>query len=146
MYTLDTANTWTTLDTPFRRPVYDLVFTDSLTGYAVGDSGLVLKFKLPTVNVEGQALLPPDRFVLHQNYPNPFNPSTTISFDVPEESLVTIAVFDVLGREVRTLLHQRKEPGRHYVNFDGTGLASGVYVYSLKAGRFTAVRKMVLME
>lgn len=146
MYTLDTAHTWTTLDTPFRRPVYDLVFTDSLTGYAVGDSGIILKFKLPTVDVEEPALLLPRHFALHQNYPNPFNPATTISFDLPEESIVTLKVFDILGQEVQTLLHQRKEPGRHYVNFDGTALASGVYFYRLKAGQFTAVKKMMLAQ
>jgi photosystem II stability/assembly factor-like uncharacterized protein len=146
MYTLDTAHTWTTLDTPLRRPVYDLVFTDSLTGYAVGDSGMVLKFKLPTVHVAEPALLPPAGFALHQNYPNPFNPSTTISFDLPEQSVVTVKVFDVLGREVRTLLSQHKEPGRHYVSFDGRGLPTGVYFYSLHAGRFSAVRKMMLVE
>ncbi|MEK7671694.1 MAG: T9SS type A sorting domain-containing protein, partial [Bacteroidota bacterium] len=146
MYTRDTANTWTTLETPYRRPIYDLVFTDSSTGYAIGDSGMILKYSTSTVNVEENLLAAPISFALHQNYPNPFNPSTTISYDLPRESVVTLKVFNLLGEEVRTLVNQRKEAGRHLVNFDAEGLPSGVYLYRLQTETSTLSRKMLLLR
>lgn len=146
MYSVDTAHTWTTVETPRRRPVYDLVFTDSITGYAVGDSGIILKFKSGLVSVAETASGVPSGFVLHQNFPNPFNPSTTISFELPRVSDVIVKVMNVLGQEVRTLFAGRKEPGRHYVNFNGERMASGVYYYSIQAENFRAVRKMVLIR
>lgn len=146
MYSLDTAHTWTTIETPRRRPVYDLVFTDSLTGYAVGDSGIILKFKSGTVDVREDRHGAPSGFVLYQNYPNPFNPSTTISFDLPRASSVAVKVVNVLGQEIRTLVAGHKEPGRHYVSFNGEGLPSGVYYYSFQAESFHAVKKMILIR
>jgi len=146
MYTRDTANTWTTIETPYRRSIYDLVFTDSSTGYAIGDSGMILKYSASTVNVEENALAAPISFALHQNYPNPFNPSTTISYDLPRESVVTLKVFNLLGEEVRTLVNQRKEAGRHLVNFDAEGLPSGVYLYRLQTETSTLSRKTLLLR
>ncbi|MER3524799.1 MAG: hypothetical protein C4326_12310 [Ignavibacteria bacterium] len=153
MYSLDTAHTWTALDTPFRRPVYDLVFTDSLTGYAVGDSGTVLKFKKGTVNVAPSVLTPPSRFALHQNYPNPFGeaapsrqPSTTIAFDMPTENEITLSVFDILGRHVHTIIEKRMQPGQHFVTFESGTLPAGVYFYRLQTGGYSAVRKMLIVR
>lgn len=84
--------------------------------------------------------------MLAQNYPNPFNPSTTISFEVPEASAVTLGVFDVLGREVALLVEGRMGPGAHTVRFDADGLASGVYFYRLKVGDRTLTRQMLLSK
>ncbi|HXF99987.1 MAG TPA: T9SS type A sorting domain-containing protein, partial [Bacteroidota bacterium] len=146
MYSLDTAHTWTTIETPRRRPVYDLVFTDSLTGYAVGDSGIILKFKAPTVGVHEPAFGVPEGFRLYQNYPNPFNPSTTLSFDLPRASTVNLRVLNLLGQEVRTLISGRREAGRHYVPFDARDLPGGVYFVVLQADGFSAVKKMMLLR
>ncbi|MGC9092080.1 MAG: T9SS type A sorting domain-containing protein [Bacteroidota bacterium] len=85
----------------------------------------------------------PGSFALEQNYPNPFNPSTTISFDVPKQSHLRLAIYDVLGREVKTLVDEEKNPGRYSVTFDASNLPSGVYLYRLEAGSFSEVRKMV---
>lgn len=146
MYSLDTAHTWTTIETPRRRPVYDLVFTDSLTGYAVGDSGIILKFKAPTVGVHQPAFGVPEGVRLYQNYPNPFNPSTTLSFDLPRASTVNLRVLNLLGQEVRTLISGRREAGRHYVPFDARDLPGGVYFVVLQADGFSAVKKMMLLR
>lgn len=146
MYTTDTARTWTVIDTPHRRPIYDLVFLDSLTGFAVGDSGTILKYDPSPVDVvENPGLLPP-AYVLHQNFPNPFNPATTISFELPRESFVTLTVHNVLGEEVRTLLNERRSAGQHLLSFNAATLSSGVYFYRLTAGGFTGVKKMLLVR
>jgi len=99
---------------------------------------------------EGSSLLPV-RVVLAQNYPNPFNPGTSIQFDIPGRSPVTLEVMDLLGRRVVTLAEGTFEPGTHTVTWDGTGpggsaLASGIYVYRLQAGGAIASRRMLLLR
>ncbi len=88
----------------------------------------------------------PAAFALEQNYPNPFNPSTSIRFRVPEEGWVTLAVYDLLGREIATVVDGQKAPGSYAVEFDASGLASGLYVYRLTAGSYTQTRKMMLVR
>jgi photosystem II stability/assembly factor-like uncharacterized protein len=108
----------------------------------------------------------PTTFVLEQNYPNPFNPSTKIRYSLPSQSLdkaegrvgqpaiglagvgslVTLKVYDVLGREVRTLVNEKLEAGSHEMTFDATGLASGIYFYRLVVGNFTETKKLVLLR
>jgi hypothetical protein len=88
----------------------------------------------------------PEKFVLNGAYPNPFNPSTTINFAMPEAARVTLTVYDVQGRVVAEVIDGWREAGTHEVLFDGSGLASGVYVYKLKANQFSATAKMVLMK
>ncbi len=85
-------------------------------------------------------------FSLSQNYPNPFNPSTAISYQLSAGSMVTLKVLDVLGREVATLVDGYQSRGYHAVRFDGSGLSTGVYMYRLVAGAFTAHRKMLLIK
>lgn len=85
-------------------------------------------------------------YKLYDNYPNPFNPSTVISYQLPAVSHVSLDVYDVLGRLVKTLVDSRQTPGRHSVVFDGSGLASGVYFYRLTAPGFVQVKKMLLLK
>ena len=86
------------------------------------------------------------RYKLGDNYPNPFNPSTKIGFQIADFGLVTLKVYDVLGREVATLVDAVKQPGTFTVQFDAGNLASGVYYYRIQAGQFSAARKMLLMR
>ncbi len=88
----------------------------------------------------------PASFVLSQNYPNPFNPSTQIAFDIPAHGAVSLAVYDVLGREVAMLVRGDLNAGHYETRFDGTGRATGVYFYRLEAGGRSTVRKMLLMK
>lgn len=88
----------------------------------------------------------PQQFELQSAHPNPFNPVTTLSFSLPEASKVTLKVYDLSGREVAILVNGLREAGNHQVTFDGRNLASGVYVYQLTAGSFTASAKMILMK
>jgi len=85
-------------------------------------------------------------YELMQNYPNPFNPSTTIKFAMVKSGHATIKVYDVLGREVSTLLNEELSAGQHQVNFNASSLSSGVYYYTLKTGDFTSTRKMMLIK
>ena len=89
----------------------------------------------------------PTEVELNQNYPNPFNPSTTIQFGLPEQSAVSLEVFDILGRKVATLLNKEtRTAGRHSIRFDGRALASGVYLYRLRAGKSVIIKKLTLIK
>ncbi len=88
----------------------------------------------------------PSEFALMQNYPNPFNPTTAISYQLSAVARVTLTVYDILGRQVATLVDERQVPGAHTVDFDGSRFASGVYFYRLVAGDNVVTRKMVLMK
>ena len=85
-------------------------------------------------------------YSLEQNYPNPFNPSTTIKYQIPELSFVTIKVYDVLGNEITTLVNEEKPAGNFEVEFNASNLTSGIYFYRIQAGDFVETKKMVLMK
>lgn len=85
-------------------------------------------------------------FNLSQNYPNPFNPTTTIDFSLPERAVVSLKVFDALGREVTTLLNETREAGEHQVAFNASGLSSGAYYYTLRYGIASQTKKMILAK
>jgi aminopeptidase N len=85
-------------------------------------------------------------FRLEQNYPNPFNPTTTIRYELPASAFTTLQIFDVLGREVQTLVRARQEAGRYTINFDARHLPSGIYFYRLQSGKFSETKKMTLLK
>ena len=85
-------------------------------------------------------------YSLSQNYPNPFNPSTKIDYSIKEEGQVTLKVYDILGREIATLVNENKPAGNYTVEFNAANLPSGVYIYKLTAGKFTAVKKLILLH
>lgn len=85
-------------------------------------------------------------YSLSQNYPNPFNPSTTINFTLSKAGKTSIKVYDVLGRERAVLLDAVKEAGSHFVNFDASSLAGGIYFYKIQSGDYSETRKMMLIK
>ena len=99
-----------------------------------------------TVSVEEQTHERTGRFQLYQNYPNPFNPTTTIRFSLSQRQRVVLKIFDLLGKEIATLVAGDFDQGEHAVNFNGSGLASGVYLYRLQTGSFVEQKKLVLMR
>ncbi len=88
----------------------------------------------------------PSKFTLEQNYPNPFNPSTVINYQLPANCFVTLKVYDVIGRNVATLISERQNAGEHSAIFNGVGLPSGVYLYRLTAGNLSQTRKLMLIK
>lgn len=88
----------------------------------------------------------PEKYELSQNYPNPFNPSTKINYSIPEDSRVSIRIYDLSGKEVYTLVDEYKSAGYYSVNFNASSLSSGVYFYNINADKFTATKKMTLLK
>jgi hypothetical protein len=101
---------------------------------------------VPVVSVEESQSGVPTSSALSQNYPNPFNPSTTINYQLPTVNHVTLKVYDVLGREVATLVDEVKQPGTYSVQWDASEVASGVYYYRLTSGEFTQTKKLILLR
>ena len=93
----------------------------------------------------------PMAYTLYQNYPNPFNPTTKIKYDLPKDQIVTIAIYDVMGRNIRTFMNISQTAGYHSIHWDakndiGEGVAAGMYIYTIQAGEFRATKKMVLLK
>jgi hypothetical protein len=88
----------------------------------------------------------PDEYVLRQNYPNPFNPTTTIEFSLPQSGPTTLKVYDMLGREVATLVDENLTAGRYKTTWSAAEVASGVYVCRLRSGRYATSSRMVLLK
>jgi len=155
---------WSLHDVGVTKNLNALQFLDSLNGYIVGDSGTVLKTTnggLTFINQSSNSI--PDKFCLSQNYPNPFNPSTTIRFEVPvgaqytrlrngQVEPVQLRIYDILGREVTTLINEYLKPGSYEVSWDahiGGDAAiypSGIYFYRLIAGDYSETKRMVLVK
>ena len=93
----------------------------------------------------------PLKYILHQNYTNPFNPITTLQYDLPENGLVNVTVYDMLGRQVKTLINQTQEAGYKSVIWNATNdygkpVSAGIYLYQIQAGEYISTKKMVLLK
>ena len=134
---------------PFHGAVMHISFADTANGWAVTSDGEVLKYTPTPDQNNGET---PVAYLLSQNYPNPFNSSTTIRFELPEESLIELTVFDILGRRVRMVEGGKFPAATNEIHFDASGLASGVYFYRLTASGpdgsvlFQSVRKMMVLR
>jgi hypothetical protein len=129
---------WEPGDTP--------IFVNSPDGFKIAIVSQRINIYYIIVNVESSNSNTPEDFSLTQNYPNPFNPSTVISYRLPVNSNVKLKVYDVLGNEVATLVNEEKPTGEYEVEFDATGLPSGIYFYQLEAGNFIQTQKMLLLK
>jgi photosystem II stability/assembly factor-like uncharacterized protein len=139
---------WTQVHTPTGTQ-NDLDFpspSGCLTGWSVGTGGNIAKMSGTPVGISGNNNQIPNVYRLEQNYPNPFNPVTTISFSLPKSGFVELKVYDILGREVAVLVNEFKQTGNHSMDFDASGLASGIYLYTIKSGDFTDTKKMALIK
>ncbi len=115
--------------------------------YLPADSA-IMKFRSfqTGLDVEDDRTEPHSIPLLRKNYPNPFNPTTNMSFVIRHLSLVSLKVFDVLGKEVATLVNEMKQPGEYTIQWNGEGVPSGVYFYRIVAGEFTQTKKMVVLK
>ena len=125
----------------------DIVGGCGATGGSAGANRPNVCFVIITmINANNNTSIIPDKYSLSQNYPNPFNPVTRIKYDIPKQGLVTMKIYDVLGRKVTELVNEVKVPGSYIVDFDGTNLSSGVYFYKLETGTFSDVKRMMLIK
>lgn len=138
------------LDITARLTVSSLITWWVSASDGIASTGSADTFSLPTstgvVGVKDYRSGRPAEFALSQNFPNPFNPSTSIKFQLPSESHVKLTVYSLLGQEVAVLIDGKMTPGYKSVDFNPSGLPSGVYLYRLSAGSFTQVRKMLLVR
>ncbi|GBD87537.1 Ycf48-like protein precursor [bacterium BMS3Abin03] len=158
IYSLDSGSTWIHIPTPDSAAIYNLTFPDSLHGYAIGENGVILRYKPSIVNVVNTIVSTvPDNFMLYQNYPNPFNPATKIKFRIPlcpplkkgeseAEVFVTLKVYDILGKEVAAPVNDELAAGEYEITFDAKSLPSGIYFYRLRAGELMQTRKMLIIR
>ena len=106
---------------------------------------LFLNYNIGPVRIAGNSEVPLS-FSLEQNYPNPFNPVTHLGFGISKLGFVSLKIYDVLGKEVKTLVNEIKPAGYYDVVFDASGLGSGIYFYKLEAGNFTQTKNMLLVK
>jgi hypothetical protein len=125
---------------------WKLVITDTASGDSGTLTGWCLIITYSCISGGIQTIEIPNYYFLEQNYPNPFNPVTNIKFGIPETGNVRLVVFDILGREVTTLMNEHKNPGTYEVKFDASQLASGIYFYSLQTERVTETKRMLLVK
>jgi len=153
-YTSDGGKTWTPqLDSLMHyRFIKIIVLKKYKTAYVLGINlsnfnATLLRADLSKISsVEKNNETIPKEFYLYQNYPNPFNPTTVINFSLPQEMHVTLKVYDILGQEIAVLVNQLKPAGEHKALFNAKELPSGVYIYSLKSGTYSSVKKMLLVK
>ena len=123
--------------------IFYVIATETMSG--IIDTGIVV-ITTDTHVEDAQTAKLPQEFALSQNYPNPFNPETTIQFAVKERCEVILKLYDILGREVRTVIQEQMAPGVYRRRFNARGLSTGVYLYRIQMRDFVAVRKMVIMD
>jgi len=147
LVTTNGGQKWDLTGTPQQSNIYDIAFSSSRNGWAVGNNGVILKYNSELVGIADDInSVNPNNFILHQNYPNPFNPKTVINYELQGTGNAKLKVFDVLGNEVAELVNEKQNAGNYSVEFDGSGFASGIYFYKLTAGEFSETKRMVLLK
>ncbi|MFZ1517511.1 MAG: YCF48-related protein [Ignavibacteriaceae bacterium] len=146
--TTDGGNSWYNQESGTTEDLNSVYFINADTGFICGMNGSLLYTTdgggvISSVENRNNQLT---NYSLLQNYPNPFNPSTTISYQLPKTGNVSLKVFDVLGKEIATLVNEEKPSGSYNVEFNVYGLASGIYYYQIKAGEFIQTKKMILLK
>jgi len=131
----------------YQKKVESIYFLNSNTGFAGGWNGFIYRTTTGgSIFVNNISVEIPDKYSLSQNYPNPFNPSTNIRYQITKNKFVKITVYDLLGKEIETLVNEKQSPGTYEVTFDGSNYPSGVYFYKLSSGDFSETKKMVLIK
>ncbi len=127
-----------------KSDIFNMNFQGNNRIWAVGNHSTILKYEIPVGITSNEEIISDYR--LFQNYPNPFNPATSIKFALPKQGLVTLKIYDMFGREIRTLVNEIKSAGNYSVDFNASELSSGIYFYKLKTNDFSDVRKMILVK
>ena len=137
---------WVTQKVEPNNAYYDISFINANTGWASGKSIISSTQNGGLVSINTVSSLVPENFSLKQNYPNPFNPSTKINLDIKNSTFASLKIFDMTGKEVKTLVNKNILAGSYEINFNAAELNSGVYFYTLKTNEFTETKKMMLVK
>jgi len=138
---------WTTQYTVAAGSFYHMTKSRSgATIWAVRSNGGISRYGAPIIGVNPISTETPSNYSVSQNYPNPFNPTTKINFALPKSGLVTLKVYDVVGKEVATLVNEVKNVGTYSVDFNASNLSSGIYFYKVSVNGFSEVKKMMLVK
>ena len=147
LYTEDYGESWSQYFAPDNSSIYQITFTDSLTGYGVGENGVIIKYKYQSPVFVNEDFSPEVKdFILFQNFPNPFNPSTTISYSISQLGQVRIKIYDVLGNLITTLLDEEKASGNYKLIWNADSEPSGIYYVQLNANGKLSTKKMVFLK
>jgi hypothetical protein len=151
LHTTNGSTTWTSQLCETNNNLLGVSFISANTGTVVGWYGTILHTANGGVAVsvdENQicSVYTAQKYCLDQNYPNPFNPTTTISFSLPSKSFVSIKVFDLIGREVATIISEELQPGNYSRQWNAEYISSGIYFYRLRANSFTETKKLILLR
>jgi len=147
LYTLDGGNRWGVFLTPNGETILDVKFSGKRHGVAVGQNASILLYNSDLVGLQNTNSGLPASIELKQNYPNPFNPETIISFSLDKPKNVSLKIYDLLGKEVKTLINGMLKPGEHKVKFDAADIPAGIYFYTLKTdNEFSQTKKMILVK
>jgi hypothetical protein len=139
----DNGITWNLIDSTL-IPTSMTIDNNGYLFVATNNQGL-FQYLQKTTAVDKSVNLIPQQFLLEQNYPNPFNPSTVISYQIPKASHVLLKIYDVLGREISTLINKEQVPGNYKVEIKGQ-ISSGIYFYRLTTGDFSQTKKMMMLK
>jgi photosystem II stability/assembly factor-like uncharacterized protein len=146
-YTQNRGTNWFYQYTADEHALNGIYFTDATHGFSVGNGGTILRTTTAgTISVGNTSLTLPLEYKVYQNYPNPFNPVTKITYDIMKSGNVKLIVFDVLGREISTLVNQQQTAGSYSVEFNGVNLSTGIYFYRLEVNGYVEVKKMMFMK
>jgi|WetSurMetagenome_2_1015567.scaffolds.fasta_scaffold10674_2 aminopeptidase N len=127
--------------------LFSFYFNRQPTGVVFDPSSqIVIKTASLVMGIEQNGNISPDKYELYQNEPNPFNPVTNINYDIPKNSHVKLVVYDLLGKEIKTLVNENKTAGKYSVSFNGMNLSSGVYLYRIETDNFSQVKKMMMVK
>jgi len=157
--TTDEGSTWIAQNLEPNYIYFDFCFSNAFTGWVAGERGIGMRTTNGgTIFVNKLETKIPENFSLYQNYPNPFNPITKIKFDIPTQRviarsgatwqslMVSLKIFDLLGKEIQTLVNEQLNPGIYEAIFDGSNLPSGIYFYQLKGANFSVTKMMTLVK
>ena len=153
LITTDKGMNWNQQLSGTTYDLLDIFFINANTGTIVGEDGIILRTTNGGVSVNQMSSEIPENFYLHQNYPNPFNPTTKIKFDIKQTSNTKLIIYNILGKEIATLVNEKLNAGSYEVSWKGSNYPSGVYFYKLvtmpdgrQADGFSDVKKMILVK
>jgi photosystem II stability/assembly factor-like uncharacterized protein len=144
--TTNYGSSWQRISSPTKATLNGIFFSNSNNGWIVGDSGIVFQIRDGVITSVSNQIINPHKFNLFQNYPNPFNPSTKISFSLPSRSYVSLKIFDLLGREVATLVDQELLAGNYTRIWDAANMTSGIYFSRFQISSSVITKKLILIK